>query len=44
MFNVFHVVVGDWHAGIAKFIDELLLGVLTTVSNSLVEAVELLPK
>jgi hypothetical protein len=42
MLDVLHVVVGDGHTNIAKFVNHLFLRILSAVSNSLINAIKLL--
>jgi len=44
VFDVLHIVVGGGHADVAELVNHLFLGVLSAVSNSFVETVELLSK
>jgi len=44
VFDVLHVVMGDGHAHVAKLVNQLFLGILSAVSNPVVETVELLSK
>jgi len=39
--DVLHVVVRNWHANITQLVNHLLLGVLTAVSYSVVDAIQL---
>lgn len=44
VFDVLHVVVGDGHADVAELVNQLFLGILSAVSNPVIETVELLSK
>jgi hypothetical protein len=44
VFDVLHIVVGNRHTNVTKLVNHLFLRILSAVSDSVVETVELLSK